>query len=299
VKPRGNSWTLGAFLAAELDDLGLDPYTFRVWLHLCRRANNEVRAFPSIPDMADVCKMSARSVQRALQVLDQAGFITREAQYRKDGSRTVDLLTLHGPFTVRTGDSQSPGGAAVSPPGDSGAAHEGIPLEGIPSKNSLSTPLIPFADPPEWRESASAEQLTRLELARYNGLKSDPSAHPHVRAIRAAGADVWREFVKLGVLGKASDVTLTSWAQAMSADLEKHGREKVLAAIHAVQATPPEKRAYVWNWYRDELDGTKPARKVAQDQPSDRSRYDVKPLDESEHDSIRQRILKLAGEEAA
>jgi hypothetical protein len=159
--------------------------------------------------------------------------------------------------------------------------------------------LIPFADPPEWREGASAEQLTRLELARYNCLKSDPSAHPHVRAIRAAGADVWREFVKLGVLGKASDVTLTSWAQAMSADLEKHGREKVLAAIHAVQATPPEKRAYVWNWYRDELDGTKPARKVAQDQPSDRSRYDVKPLDESEHDSIRQRILKLAGEEAA
>jgi hypothetical protein len=235
--------------------------------------------------------------------------VKRGSTYTRVLSFRVDLEALYNalgadaqPVQADMYEAGKPSGGETYKPG----LHETykrkeqrLPTETTDREVLSPSTLIPFADPPEWRESASAEQLTRLELARYNGLKSDPSAHPHVRAIRAAGADVWREFVKLGVLGKASDVTLASWAQAMSADLEKHGREKVLAAIHAVQATPPEKRAYVWNWYRDELDGTKPARKVAQDQPSDRSRYDVKPLDESEHDSIRQRILKLAGEEAA
>jgi hypothetical protein len=156
--------------------------------------------------------------------------------------------------------------------------------------------LIPFADPPEWRESASAEQLTRLELVRYQGLKSDPDAGPHVRVIRNAGADLWRDFVKLGTLAHASNVTLASWAQAMTADLAKHGKDRVLSAIRAVQAAPPEKKGKVWQWYRDEIDGTKPVR--ATSNPVDEGkRYDAKPLSTDEIDAAMARVL--AAEAAA
>jgi hypothetical protein len=144
VRPRGNSWALGAFVSADLDDSQLDPYQFRVYAHLCRRANDEQRAFPSIPAIAEKCQMSSRSVQRALAGLEELGFITREAQYRQDGSRTVDLIVLHGPQAPAPGDSQSPPPARRSPPGDSRAAHEGVPYEGVPS----STPPTPPAPAP-------------------------------------------------------------------------------------------------------------------------------------------------------
>lgn len=97
LKTSGNSFALGMFLHSDLDDSQLAPFEFRVYAHLCRRANDELRAWGSQKNISEVCRMSVDSVAKALKSLEALGFISQESQTRDDGSRTTNLIRLLAP----------------------------------------------------------------------------------------------------------------------------------------------------------------------------------------------------------
>ncbi|RYG39717.1 hypothetical protein EON79_23880, partial [bacterium] len=68
---------LGAFIPKDLDDMGLDPYEFRIYCRLCRRAGAGV-ARESVESMAEACKMSVRKVQGCLKALIEKELVTFE-----------------------------------------------------------------------------------------------------------------------------------------------------------------------------------------------------------------------------
>jgi Helix-turn-helix domain len=63
------------FISGPLDDLGLDPYSFRVLCRVWRRDGTPRKCFESVEAIAAGCKMSPRSVQRALRRLCDLGLI--------------------------------------------------------------------------------------------------------------------------------------------------------------------------------------------------------------------------------
>lgn len=58
----------------EVDELGLDPYEFRVYGHIARRGS----CFSTLDKVAATCCMSVRKVQYALKVLHAANLIHKE-----------------------------------------------------------------------------------------------------------------------------------------------------------------------------------------------------------------------------
>ncbi|MEO1395541.1 MAG: helix-turn-helix domain-containing protein [Cyanobacteria bacterium J06634_5] len=64
------------FVYREIDELGLDPYEFRVYSHVARRGN----CFATLDKVAATCCMSVRRVQYALKVLEASGLIEKEAR---------------------------------------------------------------------------------------------------------------------------------------------------------------------------------------------------------------------------
>jgi hypothetical protein len=69
-----------AFIHKELDDFGLDPYSFRVYSHIVRRAGNGGECWESNKNMADVCCMSESQVKRSLALLVKYGLIFKESR---------------------------------------------------------------------------------------------------------------------------------------------------------------------------------------------------------------------------
>lgn len=66
------------FLHSELDDFGLDPFEFRVYSRLSRRADGpEQRARESIANMAEACKMGTTKVRQALRRLEELRLVSR------------------------------------------------------------------------------------------------------------------------------------------------------------------------------------------------------------------------------
>lgn len=74
VKPKPIKERQKITVFKEVDELGLDPYEFRVYGHIARRGN----CFASLEKIAATCCMSVRRVQYALKVLHEAGLIQKE-----------------------------------------------------------------------------------------------------------------------------------------------------------------------------------------------------------------------------
>lgn len=74
----------------ELDDLGLDPYEFRIYARIARRAGTGKGAYESAAKMAEGCMMSTRQVHRALSELVAMGLVKKEA---RPGQPSVYRLT--------------------------------------------------------------------------------------------------------------------------------------------------------------------------------------------------------------
>ncbi len=73
----GDYRNLGAVIPSLLDDYGLDPYEFRVYARLTRRAGNHGQCWESISNIAKACKMSDRKAQYCLRLLEKAGLVSR------------------------------------------------------------------------------------------------------------------------------------------------------------------------------------------------------------------------------
>lgn len=78
------------FVRSDLDDYGLDPYEFRIYGRIARRAGPEKEAWESIPKMARGCQMSESRARKALQLLEAARLIE---SVERPGHTTIRLLT--------------------------------------------------------------------------------------------------------------------------------------------------------------------------------------------------------------
>ena len=68
----------GAFITAALDDFGLDPFEFRIYARIVRRAGTKEGCFESIDHMAKACKMNRDTCYRALKTLIRCRLIEKE-----------------------------------------------------------------------------------------------------------------------------------------------------------------------------------------------------------------------------
>jgi hypothetical protein len=67
------------FINSELDDYGLDPYEFRIYARIARRAGKKSDCFESVPEMAKGCRMSTGKVKHCLAKLLRLNLVTRES----------------------------------------------------------------------------------------------------------------------------------------------------------------------------------------------------------------------------
>lgn len=65
-----------------------------VIFYLINRANQELTCFPSVKTIASECNMSPRTVQRALNDLEEAGFLERESRFHDKGGQRSNLYKL-------------------------------------------------------------------------------------------------------------------------------------------------------------------------------------------------------------
>lgn len=72
-----------------------------VIFYLINRADHENSCFPSIKTIAKECNISTRTVQRALNDLEEAGFLTRESRFHEQGGQRSNLYHL---IEVETAD---------------------------------------------------------------------------------------------------------------------------------------------------------------------------------------------------
>jgi DNA-binding transcriptional ArsR family regulator len=115
-----------------------DIYARAVLLYLVEAADKYGASFRGIDKIAAACKCSERSVMRALDRLEDAGLIHRRSRYRRDGTRTTDVIKL-------LADSQSPSSSetkAVAPTdSQSGLGDSQSEL------GDRESPLIPLVEP--------------------------------------------------------------------------------------------------------------------------------------------------------
>lgn len=143
------------FIHSAIDDAGLDPFSFRVLMHLSRRANKSSMAFPGLESIANVTKISERQVRRAMEVLE-ARKMVEISQAPGKGNRHQYLLTAKSRWILEPDsqagfDSESESGQAgrFKPDCQSGSfTREGNPIEGNPKEKGevfkkAVEPLIP------------------------------------------------------------------------------------------------------------------------------------------------------------
>lgn len=69
----------------ELDSYGLDPYTYRVFVHVLRRG----QCFASLKSIAALCSMSVRQVQHAFKVLESKKMVEKTERRGKTNIYTA------------------------------------------------------------------------------------------------------------------------------------------------------------------------------------------------------------------
>jgi len=135
------------FIPSWLDDRALSPAEFRVFAHLCRRANNKTGvAWPSLESIAVVCRISRKTIVRALNHLLHEGLIRKQGKPFGGSTRYLIL----SPNSVPTGTNEaspivSPvpiNRAPNDPPIVSLGAREGSPKKVLQRRFSNS-PLPP------------------------------------------------------------------------------------------------------------------------------------------------------------
>jgi len=101
----------------------LTPHAKLLLMALADRADDQGACWPSIPRLAQQCRLSPRTVQRLLQALVAAALLRAEPRFRADGSRTSNryYLALGAPVTPRTTTRtaiESPPPPSVGAPAD-------------------------------------------------------------------------------------------------------------------------------------------------------------------------------------
>src|SRR5205809_436624 len=69
-----------AFIHSRLDDYGLSASVFRVYCHIARRAGRDGSAWPSVANIARVCRLHPQTVRKALRTLTAHHLLQSETQ---------------------------------------------------------------------------------------------------------------------------------------------------------------------------------------------------------------------------
>jgi len=168
------SKNLKPFIPSWLDEAGLSQAEFRLYCHLCRRADNETGiAWPSYETIGEACGMSRKTVWRTLIELEGRGMIAKlrkkfgkPSRYRilasivssgerLDSSNSVTTGTIEAPI-VSSGESledsqsfpsrrinRSPSDASIVAPGE----REGNPKKDIQLRKSNKREKSPEREP--------------------------------------------------------------------------------------------------------------------------------------------------------
>ena len=174
------------FIHSRLDDYGLPASVFRVYCHLARRASSGA-AWPTVANIARICKLHSQTVRQALRVLEQHQLITRKP---RTGTTPIYRLTpaaqWQPPTNINPDESDTPPPVSESTSTKPIEAHpsekngvKGNPVEGDPNKVNPHTP--PKEDSVQGKDFvlAQAEEI----YAVYPKRVGKPTA---LRAIRRA-----------------------------------------------------------------------------------------------------------------
>lgn len=133
------------FIHSAVDDAGLDPFAFRVLMHLSRRANRKGMAWPGVASIAEVTGISERRVRDALRDLE-ARKMLMTSQAPGTGNRHQYELTAADEWILEAAPdadlTKAAGGADLKRqevPGKAArgavsSTREGNPVEGYPDK---------------------------------------------------------------------------------------------------------------------------------------------------------------------
>lgn len=179
---------------------GGSPSAKIILMCLADFANQDAECFPSIAHLAEKTEQSPNTVRRRLQELEDDGLIERRAQYRPNGSQTVDLIRLkmgqEEPTKVSAGEFRPPtklrGGPLPNLEGDPPAV-ERAPLPTV-------VPPEPPYEPP----------LEPTPLAPHGGMGVGSSHETQFDAFR----DGWGEHGA----GASWPKALSAWSQLSAAD---------------------------------------------------------------------------------
>jgi predicted transcriptional regulator len=90
-------WTMVPSVLMEYQrELGLNPVQFNILMQLAKHWWKDTPPFVSKRTIAHAMRLSARTVQRHLTALENAGLIRREKRYRQDGGRTSNRYVFDG-----------------------------------------------------------------------------------------------------------------------------------------------------------------------------------------------------------
>lgn len=88
----------------------ISGYAKAVYVYLCRRADEEGRAFPTYGRIAREVGFSVSTVRRAIDTLLAAGLLRKDPRYGPRGAQEGNLYTLVRPSAVPEGCSKRAGG---------------------------------------------------------------------------------------------------------------------------------------------------------------------------------------------
>ena len=150
-----------------LDDYGLDPYEYRLYSHIVRRAGKN-GCFESIPNMARHCLMSEKTLRSSLRVLLNAGMVG--VAESKAGKSVVYEVTQQEKWVASDvleiiRGKRTPGKSATTTPGKSATTPVANLLgEVFPSKE------VPFKELPLRIREDSPTPISQVEIV----LDEDP-----------------------------------------------------------------------------------------------------------------------------
>ncbi len=133
------------FIPAWLDDYGLTHAEFRLYCHLCRRADNATGiAWPSYQSIQDSCGLSRKTVWRNLKDLEAHGLIAKVGKPFGGSSRYKILSSIVSSWELLSDSNSVTGGmnddSQSFPSGNSNRSPHDAPIvspgerEGNPSK---------------------------------------------------------------------------------------------------------------------------------------------------------------------
>jgi len=144
-----------AFIPSALDDAKLDPYAFRVYAHLARRANKKTgEAWPSLKSVGERTSMSPRKVRDCLRELERRNMLCTYTVANETGQKSNSYeLTPFEEWDTPPG-TECLGGRHEVPGGEAQGADPHY-KEGTPKKEKIPSPK---------KLSETEKKMTRVEV---------------------------------------------------------------------------------------------------------------------------------------